>query len=57
MDIQVSSKKEFQQLLREDFIPYMNSVGMGDFIKTNQKEMFSAWTIYFYPNKSVELTY
>jgi hypothetical protein len=55
MNVQVSSKREFQQLLREDFIPYMNNIGMGDFIRTNQREMFTTWTTYFYPNKSVEL--
>jgi len=49
------NKKEFIQLLREDFIPYMNENGLNKFIIDNQREMFTTWTMYFYPGKIVKI--
>lgn len=53
--VEVHSKKEFQQLLREDFIPYMNSIGLNEYVKNSQKEMFTIWNICFYNNKIIKL--
>jgi len=51
----VKTKKDFIQLLREEFIPYMNKCGLNDFIINNQKEMFTTWNIFFYEDKIVKL--
>jgi hypothetical protein len=56
MDIIVNTRKEFQELLRSDFIPWLNENGFSKEISHYQKDgMFHKWTSYFYPNKSVEL--
>ena len=56
MDIIVNTRKEFQELLRSDFIPYLVSNGFGGDIAFYQSQgMFNKWTSYFYPNRSVEL--
>jgi hypothetical protein len=51
----IHSKQEFHKLLRNEFIPYMNKMGLNSFIKINQKEMFTTWTFCFYENKEVYL--
>jgi hypothetical protein len=52
----VNTRKEFQELLRSDFIPYLVSNGFAKDIPFYQSQgMFSKWTSYFYPDKSVEL--
>ena len=49
------NRKEFIQSLREDFIPYMNENGLNSFIVDNQREIFTTWTMYFYPGKIVKI--
>jgi len=55
-NIIVKTRKEFQELLRNDFIPYINDNGMSSFLPGFQKDgMFHKWTMFFYSGKCVEL--
>ena len=55
-EIIVNTRVEFQEFLRNDFIPYLVSSGFEKDIHFYQKQgMFSKWTSYFYPGKSVTL--
>ena len=55
-NIIVTTRKEFQELLRGEFIPYLNGNGMSCFILGFQKDgMFHKWTMFFYGDKCVEL--
>jgi hypothetical protein len=52
----VKTRKEFQELLRNEFIPYMNNNGMSQFLIDFQKAgMFHKWTMFFYEDKCVEI--
>jgi hypothetical protein len=56
MEVIVNTRKEFHDLLRNDFIPHLVSNGLGKDIEFYQScGMFNKWTMYFYPGKSVEL--
>ena len=56
-EIIVNTRKEFNELIRTDFIPYLNENGFTkkDIQFYKNSGMFSNWTEYFYPNKSVKL--
>jgi len=55
-DVIVNTRKEFQELLRSGFIPYLLSNGFGGDIAFYQSQgMFSKWTMFFTPDRSVEL--
>ena len=54
--ITVSTRKEFQQLLRSRFIPYLTINEMSSFIPLFQKDgMFHKWTMFFYEDICIEL--
>jgi len=50
------NRKEFNEIIRKEFIPFMNKNGLNFFIKTHQREMFTEWTMFFFNNKIFYLT-
>jgi len=51
--MKAKDRKEFNELLREHFIPYMKD--NKDYLKANQRDMFTVWTFFFTPEITVEL--
>jgi hypothetical protein len=58
-EIKVNTRIEFNNLLREIYIPYMNSIGCNDHIKfyTKQKEFWKENTGFCTDTINVELIY
>jgi hypothetical protein len=55
-EIIVNTRKKFIYLIKTNFIPYLISNGFKKNIEFYKSiGMFTSWTMYFYPNKSVEL--
>lgn len=46
-------RKEFIELLREEFIPYLLNNDMKSYILAFQKDMFSKWTAFFYCENNI----
>ena len=52
----VNTRKEFQELLRKEFIPYLTSNNMSCSLPEFQSlGMFHKWTMFFYEGNCIEL--
>ena len=51
----VTTRKDFQMLLKYEFVPYLKENGFDDFVKCWSREMFVEWTFFFYGDRQVYL--
>lgn len=55
METIVTNRKEFQKLLKSEFVPHLQENGYDYFLKLWSREMFVEWTFFFYEDRVVTL--
>jgi len=51
----VTNRKDFQMLLKYEYVPYLKKNGFHDFLKCWSKDMFIEWTFFIYEDREIYL--